>query len=181
MREGDEVALFGPNGDHEGPHGGLEFRPPAGSGAVLLAGDETAVPAVAAILERLPEDTEGEVLLEVPHREDFLTLDAPGRVKLTWLAREERAHGDLLVPEVRAAAARLLPAQGPSGAVEDVDVDAGILWEVPEEAPTGPLYAWLAGEAAVIKTLRRHLVADRGLDRRAVAFMGYWRLGRSED
>lgn len=43
-----------------------------------------------------------------------------------------------------------------------------------------PMYAWLAGEAAVIRTLRRHLVAERGLDRRSVAFMGYWRMGRSE-
>ena len=40
-----------------------------------------------------------------------------------------------------------------------------------------PLYAWLAGEAGVIRNLRRHLVTERGLDRRAVAFMGYWRLG----
>lgn len=44
-----------------------------------------------------------------------------------------------------------------------------------------PLYAWLAGEAGAIKTLRRHLVAERGVDRRAVAFMGYWRLGRAEN
>ena len=44
-----------------------------------------------------------------------------------------------------------------------------------------PLYAWLAGEAGAIKTLRRHLVTDRGVDRRAVAFMGYWRQGRAEN
>ena len=43
------------------------------------------------------------------------------------------------------------------------------------------LYAWVAGEAGVIRTLRRHLVAERGLERRSVAFMGYWRLGRCED
>ncbi|MQS10694.1 SIP domain-containing protein, partial [Streptomyces alkaliphilus] len=65
--------------------------------------------------------------------------------------------------------------------LEDVDVDASILWEVPglldEETV---LYAWLAGEASAIKTLRRHLVADLGVDRRAVAFMGYWREGRAE-
>jgi NADPH-dependent ferric siderophore reductase len=32
----------------------------------------------------------------------------------------------------------------------------------------------------VIKTLRRHLVAECGVDRGSVAFMGYWRLGRAE-
>ena len=61
-----------------------------------------------------------------------------------------------------------------------MDVDPEILWEVPDEVPSVPLYAWLAGEAGVIRTLRRHLVAERGLDRRAVAFMGYWRLGRAD-
>ena len=45
---------------------------------------------------------------------------------------------------------------------------------------SAPLYAWLAGEAGAIKTLRRHLVTTRGVDRRAVAFMGYWRVGKAE-
>ena len=58
-----------------------------------------------------------------------------------------------------------------------------VLWEVPEAtgASESGFYAWLAGEAGVIRHLRRHLVAERGVDRRAVAFMGYWRRGRSED
>jgi NADPH-dependent ferric siderophore reductase len=51
---------------------------------------------------------------------------------------------------------------------------------VPEDGTAGPLYAWLAGEAGVIRTLRRHLVAERGMDRHAVAFMGYWRIGRAD-
>jgi NADPH-dependent ferric siderophore reductase len=41
-------------------------------------------------------------------------------------------------------------------------------------------YAWLAGESSVIKTLRRFLVSETGIDRKRVAFMGYWRLGKSE-
>ena len=105
-----------------------------------------------------------------------------------WYGRDGRAHGELLVPAVQAACARLLPGQAPAPDVEleDVDVDEGMLWEVPVDATGAPLradaalYAWLAGEAAVIKTLRRHLVAECGVDRKAVAFMGYWRAGRSE-
>ena len=69
--------------------------------------------------------------------------------------------------------------------LEDVDVDSGILWEVPAEttAATGSsgVYAWLAGEAAVVKALRRHLVQTAGIDRRSVAFMGYWREGKRSD
>ena len=41
--------------------------------------------------------------------------------------------------------------------------------------------AWLAGEAGVIRTLRRVLVSDCGMDRWSVAFMGCWRLGRPDE
>ena len=41
------------------------------------------------------------------------------------------------------------------------------------------LYAWIAGESRVVTGLRRALVRDLGLDRRQVAFMGYWREGVS--
>jgi NADPH-dependent ferric siderophore reductase len=67
-------------------------------------------------------------------------------------------------------------------ALDDVDVDTGILWEIPDPSPTtsGP-YAWLAGEAGTVKGLRRHLVQEAGLDRGSVAFMGYWRHGKVSD
>ncbi len=42
-------------------------------------------------------------------------------------------------------------------------------------------YAWLAGEAGTIRAVRRHLVQERSIDRRAVRFTGYWRLGASEE
>ncbi|WP_418277075.1 siderophore-interacting protein [Isoptericola jiangsuensis] len=197
-KPGSPLVILGPNAAHEGPHRGLEFAPPATSHALLLAGDETAVPAIASICESLPADAVGEVFLEVPHREDRWTLAAPAGVRITWLAREDREHGDLLVPAVQDAADRMLAlgvrasAQDSAVAVDplpelaDVDIDTETLWEVPVDVDGRPLvqdavlYAWLAGEAGVIKTLRRHLVTHRGVDRKAVAFMGYWRRGRSE-
>jgi NADPH-dependent ferric siderophore reductase len=62
----------------------------------------------------------------------------------------------------------------------DVDVDQHVLWDVPGDAASRPVYAWIAGEAACVKELRRHLVRGVGLDRRQVAFMGYWRHGKAE-
>jgi NADPH-dependent ferric siderophore reductase len=179
VREGDRLKLVGPEAGHDGPPAGMEFRPPARLDATLLAGDETAVPAIAAILERLPGDARGEALLEVPHKDDALDIGAPAGIRVTWLARHEDEHGSKLIPAVRAAAGRMLPGNSPGQDVEEVDIESELLWEVPDGAQTG-LYAWLAGEAGVIKTLRRHLVTERGLDRRSVAFMGYWRLGRAE-
>jgi NADPH-dependent ferric siderophore reductase len=120
---------------------------------LLLAGDETAAPAICAILERLPADARGEALLEVPEPADALPVAGPPGVTVGWLARGAGPPGARLVPAVVAAAVSPLAV---------------------------PVYAWLAGEASVIRRLRRHLVAERGLDRRAVTFMGYWRLGRAE-
>ncbi|MFD2767928.1 siderophore-interacting protein [Micromonospora eburnea] len=187
-RLGDRLALVGPDAGYPGLHGGVEFHPPRG-GTLLLAGDETAAPAICAILERLPAEACGHALVEVPDPGDALPVTVPAGVSVTWLARTGGEHGSRLVPAVAALAAELLPAALPAlapavaggpRAVTDVDVDREILWEVPPSSAPAPLYAWLAGEAGVIRRLRRHLVAERGLDRGAVAFMGYWRLGRAD-
>ncbi|WP_089155923.1 siderophore-interacting protein [Micromonospora sp. NBS 11-29] len=180
-RLGDRLALVGPDAGYPGVHGGVEFAPPAGA-TLLLAGDETAAPAIGAILDRLPADARGHALVEVPQAGDEPPVRAPAGVTVTWLPRAGAPHGSRLTPAVVDLAARLLPAPpvaGPPPA--DVNVDRDVLWEVPERPEGAALYAWLAGEAAVIRGLRRHLVAERGLDRRAVAFMGYWRAGRAEN
>lgn len=185
---GDELVILGPNADAVGPHGGVDFVPPAHADRLLVAGDETALPAIAGILERLPADARGEAVIEMPHADDRFDLVAPDGVTVRWYGRDGQPHGSLLVPAVQAAAARLLPGQAPAPDVEleDVDIEAGLLWETPVDEHGAPLrtstalYAWLAGEAGVIKTLRRHLVAECGVDRKSVAFMGYWRAGRPE-
>jgi NADPH-dependent ferric siderophore reductase len=98
------------------------------------------------------------------------------------------------VPAVRDWVVRHLAARGiASAAVRDADPAVALaaaeqadlpdipLWDVPEgHSLDGDCYAWLAGEASAITALRRFLVREAGLDRRQVAFMGYWRLGRAE-
>jgi Siderophore-interacting protein len=69
--------LVGPDARYAGRHGGVEFQPGVGVHTVLLAGDETAVPAIMSIVERLPSGTGGEVLLKVPHDQDVLPVSAP--------------------------------------------------------------------------------------------------------
>ena len=184
-RQGDGLVIIGPNARFDGPQSGLEWHPPSGAHTYLIAGDETAVPAVSSIIESLPAGVRAQVYLEVPTADDILPITVPEGVELQWLPRRGEAttaeHGTLLDLAVRAGAARIAARQQTGPDVEDIDVDAGILWEVPAEpiAPEG-VYAWIAGEAGVVKELRRFLVRDLGLDRKAVAFMGYWRTGRSE-
>ncbi|WP_035776256.1 siderophore-interacting protein [Arthrobacter sp. H5] len=223
---GDRVWLIGPNVQAAtcataGSYGGIEWRPGMAQN-VLLAGDETAVPAISAILESLPADIKGHALLEVPDAEDFQDIATGSGVEITWLARGVRPQGELLDAAVRqavrlpgwvslsspfsvalgadspaglalAAAASARTAAGPEP--EEIDVDKTILWETPQlldqgavgnslnpDRPPGalPFYAWIAGEAAMVRGLRRYLVRDVGIDRKQVAFMGYWRQGRAE-
>ncbi|MFK3984435.1 siderophore-interacting protein [Micromonospora sp. NPDC050397] len=179
-RPGDPVVVLGPNQDHLGDHGGREFQQTGDAHAILLAGDETAVPAICAILERLPPSTQGEVLLEVPYPDDILPCVVPPLVSVSWLARSGRPHGSLLVSAVQSAAERLIPSMGQVASDElgtagsSAPTDEKI-WEV----PAGPNHVWLAGEAELVRTLRRYLVGERGVARESVAFMGYWRLGRA--
>lgn len=188
-RPGDEVAVLGPNADYAGNHGGLEFSRRVGTAdlataTVLLAGDETAVPAVLSIVERLPAGVSGTALLEVPHPDDALPVAAPPGLTVTWLARGARPHGELLAPAVMAAAGRLVPVAAGAGAAGVGDTSlinpgGAELWEVPAE-PTGRVYGWVAGESGVVMSLRRQLLATGALTRQTAAFMGYWRRGRAE-
>lgn len=187
---GDAILLIGPDDRSEGRTIGIDWRP-GDVETVLLAGDETAAPAICAILESLPADAEGAALIEIPSVDDRLDVRSPEGVEVRWLPRTSEAarHGERLIPAVRDWVARTCwlrecasPADAASRSVIEPEPDAdGILWDVPEGTSLdGDCYAWIAGEASVVKTLRRFLVRDAGLDRRQVAFMGYWRLGRAE-
>ncbi len=139
------------------------------------------MPAVAAIVESLPPSARGIVCLEVPEEHDRQEWTVPDGVEVRWFARRATVpHGRLLEAGVATALDELhLRARGDVAELDDINVDTSLLWEVPDtSASPGRFYGWLAGEAAVIKRLRRMLVNDYGIPKQAVAFMGYWREGR---
>ncbi|WP_396658006.1 siderophore-interacting protein [Microbacterium sp.] len=180
---GDELIVVGPDGRSEDPRIGLDWRPGAAR-RILLAGDETAAPAICAVLETLGADFDVDAFIEIPTAADALPIAAAPSLRVSWLARDTAPHGALLVDAVTAWTTQhadlLVRAAAPRAQVlEDVDVDRELLWDSPVD-PDGEFYAWLAGESATIKTLRRLLVGACGVDRGRVAFMGYWRLGQAE-
>ncbi|MFF7048253.1 siderophore-interacting protein [Streptomyces griseorubiginosus] len=141
---GDRVQLLGPAiADNRA----IRFRPPADTDLVLLWGDETALPAVSAILEALPAGQRARVWLEVHDAGDIQDLATDADAEITWLV------GESALDVVRET--QLPPATHP--------------------------YAWIAGESGCVKELRRHFVRERGVDRRRVTFVGYWRLGMTEE
>jgi len=180
---GDRIATMAPRAGV--PFGGIEFVPGTAD-RLLLVGDETAVPAVAGILAGLSPDARGAVFLEVPVSGDIQTMQHPEGVTLTWLPRDGAPRGVALHQAV-------LDHLGASVTVPEVDEVDPDLWETPTYSSSGEeideavvvghdfdgLYAWIAGESKVVTGLRRALVNELGIDRRQVAFMGYWRVGVS--
>lgn len=184
-RVGDELRIVGPavpSSPAELPTGAAEFDPGAAN-RILLAGDETAAPAICAILEALDVTTVGHVFIEVPTDADRLPVSAPAGVEVRWIARNGATHGVRMTDQVHAWASTVAagPACGDPAELADVDVDEQVLWDIPAAAESRPVYAWIAGEAGCVKELRRHLVRGVGLDRKQVAFMGYWRHGKAEN
>ncbi|MCS5736129.1 siderophore-interacting protein [Herbiconiux daphne] len=179
--EGDEIIVVGPDGRSHDYRAGLDWHP-GDATDYLLAGDETAAPAICGILESLPAGSRAQAFICVPHADDAVEIVTDAEARVTWLARDS---GDATLHDaVRAWVEQQRDRIAPALAAEvqeivDIDVDTEMLWESPDDS-SGRFYAWLAGESAVIKGLRRLLVSEIGVDRHRVAFMGYWRLGKAE-
>lgn len=138
-RPGDPLILVGPSPAHV---------PDPDVADHLFVGDETALPAVAALLAELPPGARAAVVCEVEDATERQPLPSAADVDVTWLHRDGRPAGEV-GPLVAAVAERALP--------DGVSV-------------------WVAGERGAMAALRTHL-AGRGLPRARVRTTTYWRLG----
>jgi NADPH-dependent ferric siderophore reductase len=129
--------------------GSLGFTP---ARTLLLAADETALPAVARILAEVPPGTDGIALLEVADAAEEQDLGAPAGVELRWLHRGRIPPGEssLLVDAVAAL-----------------------------DRPGGDVFAWVGAESATVRAVRADLRGRWGLGRAEHHAIGYWRRGRA--
>jgi NADPH-dependent ferric siderophore reductase len=130
-----------------GPGRGYTVDPDAP--AFVLAGDETAIPAISQLLEVLPA-VPVQVLVEVADPAAVLDLPAHAQATVEW---------------------HELPGGAASG---DALVDAVARSDIASGARV-----WVAGEAAAVQRIRRHLFEERGLSRRDATVRGYWKYGRA--
>ncbi|MGB3440630.1 MAG: siderophore-interacting protein [Actinophytocola sp.] len=144
VRPGDEIRFNGPGGG---------YAPSAAADWHLLAGDESALPAIAATLENLPPEARAHAFIEVsaPDEEQKLAPSS-GEATITWLHRGGAPVGEALVR-----------------AITDLDF------------PPGEVQAFVHGEATFVKELRRLLLVERAIPRDRVSISGYWRIGHDED
>ena len=130
--------------------GALGERP---AGYLLLAGDETALPAISRILAAAPPTTGGLALIEVADPAEEQPLATPAGITVRWLHRGGIAPGEsTLLADAVAALDR------PEG--DDV-------------------FVWVAAESGVVRTVRADLRGRWGLGRAQHHAIGYWRRGRA--
>ena len=182
---GDCLQINAPNAAFADDPGGYEWQPPQGMRKVLLIGDETALPAIAGILEALaqhPETPQIQAFIEVPEEADCLALTCGPNTKVQWLPRASlgKQHGDGMILAARELASlppRRIQAQA-CAALQELDLDNQRLWDR-ASARHNEFYAWVAGESMAVMAIRRFFVNECGMDRKGLTLMGYWKLGRS--
>lgn len=130
---------------------GLTFNPQRGTQRVVLVGDETALPAISSICASLPADAVGTAIIEVPTAEDALDFPRPVGIEVEWIIRPHDAQPGAIALETLARTT----------------------------LPDAPFHAYAAGEQALASGVRKHLVGERGVDKHAVSFCGYWKIGAS--
>jgi NADPH-dependent ferric siderophore reductase len=142
-RPGDLIHLTGPGGG---------YAPDPQAAWHLLAGDPSALPAIAVAADQLPPDVPAWVLVEVDGPGDEIELTAPAASRVSWLHRAGRPVGQALTEAVTA-----LP------------------------RPDGDGQAFVHGEAGFVRELRRLLRVSWGVPRGRLSASGYWRLGADDE
>ncbi|WP_426230961.1 DUF2218 domain-containing protein [Pararhizobium sp. DWP3-4] len=138
---GTEVGVLGPGG------GGL-----VDASWYLFAGDETAIPAIARMLENLPADAAGVAYLEISGAAEIQNLQKPADVDIQWLIRNEESPGTLLVQAVS---------------------------ETPRPQGDQTIYLWTACEFNAFKTIRQFARQTWKLNNDQHLVVAYWRAGRT--
>ncbi|WP_048646707.1 siderophore-interacting protein [Nitratireductor soli] len=143
-RPGDVIGIAGPGG------GGLSE-----ADWYLFAGDETALPAIARMLEALPETARGKAFIEVADAGEIEAITTRAAIDVEWLCRcgAEAGTTTLLADAVRQAA---LPSDGSS------------------------VFVWAGCEYDAFRAIRSHLREEKGLRKEDHLVVAYWRRGRPD-
>jgi NADPH-dependent ferric siderophore reductase len=143
-RPGDTVVIGGPGGGYH--------RPPDANWLVI-AGDETSMPAISMVLAALPASARADVFIEIHNRAEEQPLDSTAQVTLNWLHRDERSRQGVL----------------PGGLLEYAIRGATL--------PNGDGQIWIASEAQAMRRIRAHVLHERGFAPASLYTRGYWQLG----
>ena len=144
------AAIVGAPAAVSGP--GRCYRVDASASRFVIAGDESAVPAVRQVLDALPDHATAHVFIEVTRPDARTQITDRTDALVTWLDL-----GDDALPGSR-------------------------LVDAMQDTPINPdTRIWAAGEAASMQRIRRHCFEILGIARPHCTIRGYWKHGRGGD
>ncbi|WP_159911106.1 siderophore-interacting protein [Pantoea sp. 18069] len=141
---GQQIGMSGPGG-----------RTAAPADWMLLAGDDTALPAMLRIAASLPPHTQGHVFAEIQGPQDEQPVRAPQGLQWHWLYRGQAAAGTtgLLLDALR-----------------------GVPWP----QARGTRFVWAGAEFEAAQAIRQWARETRGLEKHEQLIVSYWRHGMAE-
>ncbi len=134
VQSGEECGLIGPAGG---------WMPVADK--MLFAGDETAIPAIARILENLPASTAGHVFISHAHPNARVDLKLPAHMTLEWSQRPDENYDALLH-------------------------SAKVAWE---ETPDYD-FIWFATHKNTVRKARQYFIGEHGFTNDNSYIVGFW-------
>ncbi|MGI2035556.1 siderophore-interacting protein [Rhizobium panacihumi] len=132
-----------------GPRTGFRLDPSIRR--LFIGGDETALPAIGAIIETMTSDISVTAFIEVADIADRQQFVTTANVSVAWFARA-----------------------GASAGGHDALQSAMMSVNITDDASA----VWFAAEATVVREVRRHFQA-LGLDHRRLTTSGYWKKGET--
>lgn len=142
---GDRIGIIGPGG------GGL-----AEADWYLFLGDETALPAIARMMENLPLGSRGKAIIEVADCGEVQSLPVPTGFDTEWLFRAGRS---------------------PSANSQLIDAVKLVKFPAADEN----VYVWAGCEFETFRTIRSFMRKDRCLTTAQHLVVSYWRRGCAEE
>lgn len=171
---GQQIGVSGP--------GGRTARP---ADWMLLAGDDTALPAIARIGETLPDHTEGVVIIEVADAASETPLKLPAGMTLRWLHRHAHAPATGSAAATAASLATSVSppptanptasaAATPSTGLLETAIRSCRIPDVPDR------FFWVAAEFDTAQAVRAWLRGTMGVAGKDQLVVAYWRRGMDE-
>ncbi len=143
-KPGDRLQFKGPNGS---------YSPDSTADWHLLAGDESAIPAISASIEAMHSSKICIAFMVVDSPEQEISLQSDAKLKLTWLHRSKATEPEAVL----------------------LEAIKGFTF------PSGKYDAFIHGEAAEVREIRKHLIRDRGVDKSASSISPYWRRDHTDE
>lgn len=118
----------------------------------VIAGDESAIPAIRQVVDALPANATAQVFIELSRPDARTSISDRAEADITWLdLADDAPPGSQLVDAMKDA---------------PLDADTRI---------------WAAGEAGCMQRIRRRCFDDVGVPRSNCTIRGYWKHGRGGD